>query len=340
MMKKNLLKISEKPFMMNSYDESLEIQNKTINIQIRTMYYLIKNNLQKTDKDDLINSEFSFVAILSYTEWVSEKSLFDMGIDIEPVTEEILSSEAKINYDSITGTFSIPDRSDFEKEYIKFAFALDEKGIVFIDDNSNVQNILDKINAKKQRRPSLERFLYDFLNQIIKDDLKLLKGYEYELDEMELAILNDDSSLKSERVYEIRSNIRDLRNHYEELIDIAQVFEANENKFFKEENLRYFSIYLNRLDRLYETASSIRDYTMQIRDLYKMHLDIKQNNIMTILTVVTTIFMPLTLIVGWYGMNFKYMPELEFAWAYPTVFLVSLIILVGGILYFKKKKWL
>ena len=71
-----------------------------------------------------------------------------------------------------------------------------------------------------------------------------------------------------------------------------------------------------------------------------MHLDIKQNNIMTILTVVTTIFMPLTLIVGWYGMNFKYMPELEFGWAYPMVFVVSLIILVGGILYFKRKKWL
>ena len=130
------------------------------------------------------------------------------------------------------------------------------------------------------------------------------------------------------------------KNACEELIDIAQVFEANENKFFLQDNLRYFNIYLNRLDRLYETASSIRDYTMQIRDLYKMHLDIKQNNIITILTIVTTIFMPLTLIVGWYGMNFKYMPELEYAWAYPTVFLVSLMILVVGILYFKRKKWL
>ena len=233
-----------------------------------------------------------------------------MGIDIEPLNEEILSSEAKVNYDSITGTFSIPDRHDFEKSPTTFAFALDEKGIVFIDDSENMNEIISNIqNSKKWRLPSLERFLYDFLNQITKDDLKLLKSYELELGNMELAILNEDSSLTSDRVYEIRSNIRDLRNHYEELIDIAQVFEANENKFFKEENLRYFNIYLNHLDRLYETASSIRDYTMQIRDLYKMHLDIKQNNIMTILTAVTTIFMPLTLIVGWYGMNFKYMPE-------------------------------
>ncbi len=304
------------------------------------MHYLIKNNLEKIDKTAITNSQNQFVAILSYNEWKEEKNSFDMGIDIEPFTEEILSSEAKVNYDSITGTFSIPDRTNFENEYIKFAFALDEKGIVFIDNNNHVENILTKISSKKQRRPSLERFLYDFLNYIIKDDLKLLKSYELELDNMEIAILNEDSSLTSDRVYEIRSNIRDLRNHYEELIDITQVFEANENKFFQQENIRYFNIYLNRLDRLYETASSIRDYTMQIRDLYKMHLDIKQNNIMTILTIVTTIFMPLTLIVGWYGMNFKYMPELELSWTYPTVFVVSVIILVGGLLYFKKKKWL
>ncbi|WP_297983212.1 CorA family divalent cation transporter [uncultured Methanobrevibacter sp.] len=305
------------------------------------MYYQINNVLEESCENCIKNNETQFIAVLTPDEWMKTKNSFDMGIDIEPLNEEILSSEAKVNYDSITGTFSIPDRHDFEKSPTTFAFALDEKGIVFIDDCENVNEIISNIkNAKKWRLPSLERFLYDFLNQITKDDLMLLKSYELELDQMELAILNEDPSLTSDRVYEIRSNIRDLRNHYEELIDIGQVFEANENKFFKEENIRYFSIYLNRLDRLYETASSIRDYTMQIRDLYKMHLDIKQNNIMTILTVVTSIFMPLTLIVGWYGMNFKYMPELEFGWAYPMVFVLSLIILVGGILYFKRKKWL
>lgn len=305
------------------------------------MYYQINNVLEESCENCIKNNETQFIAVLTPDEWMKTKNSFDMGIDIEPLNEEILSSEAKVNYDSITGTFSIPDRHDFEKSPTTFAFALDEKGIVFIDDSENMNEIISNIqNSKKWRLPSLERFLYDFLNQITKDDLKLLKSYELELGNMELAILNEDSSLTSDRVYEIRSNIRDLRNHYEELIDIAQVFEANENKFFKEENLRCFNIYLNHLDRLYETASSIRDYTMQIQDLYKMHLDIKQNNIMTILTVVTTIFMPLTLIVGWYGMNFKYMPELEFGWAYPMVFVVSLIILVGGILYFKRKKWL
>ena len=79
---------------------------------------------------------------------------------------------------------------------------------------------------------------------------------------------------------------------------------------------------------------------MQIRDLYKAQLDIKQNKIMTILTVVTTIFMPLTLIAGWYGMNFRYMPELERPMAYPVVIAVSVAIVVFSLIFFRKKRWL
>ena len=67
---------------------------------------------------------------------------------------------------------------------------------------------------------------------------------------------------------------------------------------------------------------------------------IKQNRIMTILTVVTTIFMPLTLIAGWYGMNFRYMPELDSVWGYPVIIAVSILIVIGSLLFFKKKKWL
>ena len=94
------------------------------------------------------------------------------------------------------------------------------------------------------------------------------------------------------------------------------------------------------MDRLYATASSLRDYTLQIGDLNKAHLELKQNHIMTILTVVTTIFMPLTLITGWYGMNFRYMPELDSVYAYPMVFGTCVLIIIFSLVYFKKKKWL
>ena len=94
------------------------------------------------------------------------------------------------------------------------------------------------------------------------------------------------------------------------------------------------------MTRLYDSATSLQSYTMQVRDLYQAQLDIKQNRIMTVLTVVTTIFMPLTLIAGWYGMNFRYMPELESKWGYPIVIGVSLAIAIISLIFFRKKKWL
>ena len=87
-------------------------------------------------------------------------------------------------------------------------------------------------------------------------------------------------------------------------------------------------------------ATALRDYTIQIHDLYATQVDVRQNRIMTILTVITSIFLPLTLIAGWYGMNFRYMPELNWPWSYPVVIAVCIVIVVVCLVYFKKKKWL
>ena len=86
--------------------------------------------------------------------------------------------------------------------------------------------------------------------------------------------------------------------------------------------------------------NNMREYTVQLRDLIQTRIDVKQNRIITLLTVITTIFTPLTLLTGWYGMNFRYMPELESRWGYPAVIAVSLAIALGCLLYFKKKKWM
>ena len=182
--------------------------------------------------------------------------------------------------------------------------------------------------------------MYDFLEQIIHSDLALLERYEKELDGIEDAVLEGREDADIKRVYEIRNDMRDLKTHYEQLMDLGQEMEENENHFFREENVRYFRLFADRVSRLIDTVTALRDYAAQIRDLYQAQLDVKQNRIMTLLTVVTTIFMPLTLIVGWYGMNFRYMPELEWRYAYPVVAGVSVLIVIGSLIFFKAKKWL
>jgi magnesium transporter len=305
------------------------------------MIYLIEETLKEVSRKELKNTDKQYVVVLSTEEWMEHKDSFEMGIDFDPGTAEIFTTKAEVNYDSLTGSFSIPDRTDFNNDDCKFAFALDEKGIVFIDDTGRVVEMLNAIiKTKKWNLPSLERFIYDFLDQITKDDLRIMEKYECELDDIETKILNEEDGVSLGRVNDIRSDIRYLRIHYEQLMDLGQELEENENNFFKQENLRYYRLFLDRMARLHDTSTSLRDYTMQLRDLYKAHLDIKQNRIMTVLTVVTTIFLPLTLIAGWYGMNFRYMPELEWKWGYPVVIAVCVAIVGLSLLFFKKKKWL
>lgn len=305
------------------------------------MFFLIEESLRPVSREDLKGAKSQYVAVMNSEQWQKTKDSFEMGIDIDFGLDDIFLTKAEVNYDSLTGTFAIPDRNNPSGDDLKFAFVMDEKGIVFIDDNGTAEKIINGVrHTKKWKMPSLERFLYDFLDQIVKDDLRLMENYETELDSMEQKIIDGDEDLPSGRLNDIRNDIRYLRIHYDQLMDLAAELQENENGFFEVENLRYFRLFIDRAARLHDTASSLRDYTMQLRDLYKAQLDIKQNRIMTVLTVVTTIFMPLTLIAGWYGMNFRVMPELNWEWSYPVVIAVSIAIVIGSLLFFKKKKWL
>ena len=260
---------------------------------------------------------------------------------MEPDTENILNTKAEVNYDSLTGTFQIPDRRNLQENAFCFAFALDEKGIVLIDDSGKAGQMISEIRLRKHwREPSLERFLYDLLEQIVDPDLEMMERYEQELSRIEDNILNSPNQDDLIRVNEIRGDIRELLIHYEQIIDMTQELEENENGFFREENLRYMHLFMNRIMRRHDSAVSLRDHTIQVRDLYNSQLEASQNRTMTLLTVITTIFMPLTLIAGWYGMNFRYMPELEWELGYPFIFVVSILIVVICLIIFRKKKWL
>lgn len=83
----------------------------------------------------------------------------------------------------------------------------------------------------------------------------------------------------------------------------------------------------------------MKEYSMQLREMHQTQVDIRQNEIMKFLTIVTTVFMPLSLIAGWYGMNFVSMPELKFPYGYAVVCIVCLLIVALEIWFFKRKKW-
>ncbi len=114
----------------------------------------------------------------------------------------------------------------------------------------------------------------------------------------------------------------------------VQELEENENDFFTEENLRYINFFMDRIERYHDVAEVLIDHSMQVRDFYREQMEVRQNCTVTVLTVVTTIFMPLALIVGWYVVNFTHMPEVDSPMGYPLVIILRLLIIVGMLIIF------
>ena len=303
--------------------------------------YLIKEALVPCAEEELRGADSQFVAVLSSEEWTATRESFDMGIDMEMDIAHPLDTKAEVNMDSLTGTFKRPELQASSRQAGSFAFALDEKGIVLVDDTGYAAGLVERIGrTRKWRLPSLERFIYDLLEETIAGDLALFEEMEKRLSVIEDEILADRLESYPPEMNDIRGDLLDLRVHYEQLIDLGQELQENENGFFREENLRYFHMFTERVVRLQDMVGGQRDYVSQLRDLMQSQLDIKQNRIMTLLTVITSIFLPLTLIAGWYGMNFRYMPELGWEFSYPLVILVSVAIVVVCLVWFKRKRWL
>lgn len=304
-------------------------------------FWLINEKLTPCSIEQIGEGGSQYVALLDTGEWKLNRDRFGMVIDMEAELLDRRETKAVVNLDSLTGSFLIPDRADLAAKEHAFSFALDEKGIVLIDDEGYAARLVEEIGrTKKWRLPSLERFIYDLLEEMISGDLYLLNSVEKRLDSAEKQILAGGAEEFPAELNDIRGDLLDLRLHYEQLLDLGQELEENENEFFREENLRYFHLFNERVSRMKDTVTGLRDYVAQLRELVQSQLSVKQNRIMTLLTVITSIFMPLTLIAGWYGMNFKYMPEFDKPYAYPIVIAVCVLIVVGCIIWFKKKKWM
>ena len=232
--------------------------------------YLLKDTMQPCTAEELRGQkDCKYVAVLTTPEWEQERERFDMGIDLDLDPRNIHNTKAEVNYDSLTGTFRIPDRENLKGKDFRFAFALDEKGIVFIDDSGKAGQMIDTIRgAKRWRVPSLERFLYDFLELIVDNDLSIIEKYEAELNRAEDAILSGHAQGELVKVNAICNNVRKLLVHYEQIIDMTQELEENENGFFDEENLRYLHLFMNLMTRRHDSAASLREHSLQVRDLY------------------------------------------------------------------------
>ena len=138
----------------------------------------------------------------------------------------------------------------------------------------------------------------------------------------------------------ILEKLYSFRNYYDQLADIGEQLQENENDLFQDEDLRYFKIFTDKTSRLTNNIQILSENLIHLREAADAYVNYNLNKIMKLFTVVTTIFLPLTLIVGWYGMNFTNMPELTWKYGYIGVIILSVTVVTVCFVLFKKKKLL
>ena len=212
--------------------------------------------------------------------------------------------------------------------------------VKIIDKEDSIrQMFLDAIGRFRQNA-TMEKVIYGVLERLLSSGNRGLVMTERQIIAMEREVVNGkvDSELNTE-IFDLRNRLSTLKNYYEQLIDIGESLQENENDLFEEEDLRYFKIFTDKSERLSNNTQLLCDNLIHLREAMDATLNYNLNNTMKLFTMVTIIFQPLTLIVGWYGMNFKYMPELGWKFGYLYVFVLSIVV-VGVILYwFKKRKF-
>ena len=263
--------------------------------------------------------------------------------------------------DAIVCCISIPC---IQEERKNFSFIYNGRSILFVDYDNFLTDIFSNIieenineiekNIYNEAVEQIEKegldtqneiaerqdFIYFMLKSILKHDLENLNSISQNLSVLELNILTDSSNYNynADQILAFRGNSLRLHHYYIILMDICRAL-SKEKTFMNNANKELLENLCDQILTLSNESQQIWEYTSQIRDVYQQKLSVNQSNIMKVLTIVTTIFMPLTLITGWYGMNFEYMKELHWKYGYPLLFGIS--VLVVGILciIFKKKKW-
>jgi len=241
-----------------------------------------------------------------------------------------------VNKNAYYLAFSWCDIEDPYRHEERISIYCDEKELAVFANGERFAEILKGLPEDQESFGMLAAFLFE----LTAGDVDELEGVENNINELERKIIVTKGTIRgvSSQIIELRRSFLKIKRSYEQLAIVIDRLVENENEVIPPDALSRFAALSRRAHYLLQSVADLRELVTQVREAYQARIDIEQNQIMKVFTVITAVFLPLTLIVGWYGMNF-HIPEFEWRFGYLYVFILSVVVCAVCVYIIKRKKW-
>ena len=328
---------------------------KTEKVKIQVMDYT-RSKLEDFEAKN-IQDVFKFKDKKSVT-WINLTGIHETGLIAElgenfklhPLLQEDivnLNQRAKLEeYDNSIFLVIKMIYYDKTKKQIKIeqmSFVVGDGYVIsFQEDEGDIFDIVRKRireSMGKIRGLGSDYLVYALIDAIVDNYFLVLEKFGENIEHIEDELTEESNSQTLNNIYSLKRELILLRKSVWPLREVISSLQRNESKLVKDLTRNYIRDVYDHTIQVIDTIDSFRDMLSGIQDLSMNIASNKMNEIMKVLTIIATIFIPLTFIAGIYGMNFEYMPELQYKFAYPLLWMVMILVGFLMFLYFKKKDW-
>ncbi len=235
------------------------------------------------------------------------------------------------------------ESGDLKNEQVSFVLGKNYL-LTFLEDPGDVFNpVRERIrkDGTKLRNNGADFLAYALIDAVVDSYFHILEKLGEEIEEIEDRLVANPTKEDLQAVHQMRRNMILLRKSVWPLREVISHLQRNEINLINSSTQIYIRDLYDHIIQIMDTIESYRDMIVGMLDVYLSSTSNKLNEVMKFLTIISTLFIPLTFLAGVYGMNFHYFPELKIRWMYPWGFwIISSMISVGMIFLFKRKNWL
>jgi magnesium transporter len=190
------------------------------------------------------------------------------------------------------------------------------------------------------RRHDASFLLYALLDAIVDHGFPILESYGERLEDIEERVLTGAGEEVMPDIHRLRRELLLFRREAWPMRDVVRTLQREPHECMGETTRTYLRDVHDHIVQIIDLCDTYREFAAGLAETYMSSLSIRMNEIIKVLTIITTIFIPISFLAGVYGMNFRYMPEADWVWAYPAFWLVCVTLAAGMLLWLRRRGWL